>query len=521
MKTKILSGAFLLFCISLYVAQNGISFSNESPVSLGDSVLYTDVTNSNLPISTVSGPGMDVDAADFDSDGDLDVVIAREFAPNVLLLNDGNGLFTNGTAGRLPQFNYDSEDIGIADFDLDGDFDIIFASEDNAVHEFYLNDGNAVFTNANNRLPNSITNGLLVIDLNFDGYPDLIFGNSGAGNPATPTEARVLINNQNATFRDETSQRFPVNLLMIPQDIKAGDIDGDSDLDLIFGNETGNRILINNGTGIYTDETLSRLPLTGTEETRKVTLADIDADKDLDLFFANVAFRAGMLRQDRLLINNGSGVFTDETSSRIPFDDENTMEGIFLDVDFDDDLDLITANVFVNRPVKIFTNNGSGFFEERTTELLPANVVAEGLGFKPADFNNDDLIDIYVVHRRTAQSLGNDRLLFRIDTVTVGVNSNSNIVPDKYVLHQNHPNPFNPTTKIHYYIPFENNGILPIVLLKIYDVLGNEVATLVNKKQSPGSYSVQWDATKFPSGTYFYKLSSPAFEKVMKMVLTK
>ncbi|MEZ4688795.1 MAG: VCBS repeat-containing protein [Ignavibacteria bacterium] len=224
----------------------------------------------------------------------------------------------------------------------------------NAVHEFYLNDGNGVFTLRQNILPNSISNGLLVIDLNNDNYPDLIFGNSGPGNPATPAEARVLINNKDLSFGDETALRLPAGLLMVPQDIKKTDIDNDGDQDLIFGNETGNRILINNGSGVFTDETLQRLPLPGNEETRKVTLEDIDNDGDLDMFFANVQFRSGMNPQNRLLINNDSGYFTDETSTRLPVDNEHTTEGVFLDVDLDNDPDLITSDVFVNRPVKVF-----------------------------------------------------------------------------------------------------------------------------------------------------------------------
>ncbi|HMQ67519.1 MAG TPA: FG-GAP-like repeat-containing protein [Ignavibacteria bacterium] len=468
----------------------------------GDSVLYMDVSAVNLPVSAVSGPGMDVGAADFDGDGDPDIVIAREFAPNKLLLNQGNGVFTDGTTGRLPQFNYDSEDIGIADFDRDGDLDLVFASEDNAVHEFYLNDGHGVFTNFNNRLPNSITNGLLVIDLNNDNYPDLIFGNSGPGNPATETEARVLINNQDTTFRDETALRFPAGLLMVPQDIKAGDIDNDGDQDLIFGNETGNRILINNGSGIFTDETIQRLPLPGNEETRKVTLEDIDNDGDLDMFFANVQFRPGMNPQNRLLINNDSGYFTDETSARLPLDNEHTTEGVFIDIDFDNDPDLITSNVFVNRPVKVFLNNGKGIFEERTSSIFPPGVVAEGLGIITDDLNMDGLKDIYVVHRRSAQSLGSDRLLIRKDTATVGIGSVNLSLPENPELYQNYPNPFNPVTEVGFGI--SDPGF---VTLKVYDMPGNELVTLLNEPRPAGSYKIKFDGKNFSSGIYFYSLS--------------
>ena len=487
----------------------------------GDSVLYMDVSTLNLPVSAVSGPGMDVEAADFDMDGDLDIVIAREFAPNVLLLNQGNGVFINGTQGRLPQFNYDSEDIGIADFDQDGDPDLIFASEDNAVHEFYLNDGNGVFTLRQNILPNSISNGLLVIDLNNDNYPDLIFGNSGPGNPATPAEARVLINNKDLSFGDETALRLPAGLLMVPQDIKKADIDNDGDQDLIFGNETGNRILINNGSGVFTDETLQRLPLPGNEETRKVTLEDIDNDGDLDMFFANVQFRSGMNPQNRLLINNDSGYFTDETSTRLPVDNEHTTEGVFLDVDLDNDPDLITSNVFVNRPVKVFLNNGQGVFEERTSSIFPPGVVAEGLGIITEDLNNDDLKDIYIVHRRTAQSLGNDRLLLRIDTGTVGIGyfNTSSSIPDNASLFQNYPNPFNPSTNLGFGI-----SEFGYVSLKVYDVLGNEVSTLVNQNLSPGNYNYQLSTVNYQlsGGIYFYTLKvNGVLVDTKRMVLLK
>ena len=508
-----------LFALLFILIMSTALFSNKPLTELSssaDSVLFIDVTGSNLPVPSVTGAGMDVASADFDGDNDLDIVIAREFTPNVLLLNDGHGTFVNGTTGRLPQFNYDSEDIGIADFDRNGYPDIVFASEDNAVHEFYLNNGNAVFSNFNNRLPSSISNALLVIDLDMDNYPDLIFGNSGPGNPATPAEARVLINNRDTTFRDETVIRFPPNTLMIPQDIKAGDLDNDGDPDLVFGNETGNKILINNGSGVFSDETSARIPLYGNEETRKVTLSDIDHDKDLDIFFANVAFRSGMNSQDRLLINDGKGFFTDETPTRIPFDNEHTTEGIFLDADLDGDPDLITANVFVNRPVKIFTNDGNGFFEERTSVLFPPGTVAEGLGIEASDFNNDGLKDIYIVHRRTAQSLGNDRLLLRKDTATSNIYTVQENVLNNFILYQNFPNPFNPSTTISYYVPVQSK-----ISISVFNISGKEVIKLFDGISNEGSYSVRFDGTVVPSGIYFYKLSTPGNVIVKKMIILK
>ncbi len=88
-----------------------------------------------------------------------------------------------------------------------------------------------------------------------------------------------------------------------------------------------------------------------------------------------------------------------------------------------------------------------------------------------------------------------------------------------YSLKQNYPNPFNPTTKIKYSIPESGSNVY--VTLKVYDVLGNEIATLVNERQNPGSKQVEFNGSSLPSGIYFYRLQARNFVKTMKMVLTK
>jgi len=95
-------------------------------------------------------------------------------------------------------------------------------------------------------------------------------------------------------------------------------------------------------------------------------------------------------------------------------------------------------------------------------------------------------------------------------------------VPKKFVLHQNYPNPFNPTTTIKYSIAI-NVGTenFQSVQLKIYDILGREVITLVNENQKPGNYEVNFNAAGLTSGIYFYKLQSGNFNQVNKMLLLK
>jgi hypothetical protein len=84
----------------------------------------------------------------------------------------------------------------------------------------------------------------------------------------------------------------------------------------------------------------------------------------------------------------------------------------------------------VNRPVKAFKNNGKGVFTEFTEEVFPPSAVAEGLGIKIDNFNNDTLPDIYIVHRRTTASGGNDKLLFRVNP-SIGINTISNSIPSE------------------------------------------------------------------------------------------
>ena len=95
------------------------------------------------------------------------------------------------------------------------------------------------------------------------------------------------------------------------------------------------------------------------------------------------------------------------------------------------------------------------------------------------------------------------------------------IISDEFILEQNYPNPFNPTTKIKYTIPKDARGEKQEVILKVYDVLGNEIATLVNESKTAGSYEVEFDGSKIPSGIYFYQLKAGQFIETKKMVLLK
>ncbi|MEL6865225.1 MAG: VCBS repeat-containing protein, partial [Bacteroidota bacterium] len=191
--------------------------------------------NTTLPTNLVSGATMDVESADLDGDGDLEVILALEFGANIILFNEDGNLAQDPTR-LLPEWNpndgipgEDSEDIGIADFDEDGDLDLLFVSEDSPAHELLLNDGNGLFSFAPYQFPGSTANGIAILDIDGKQGMDVIIGNNG--------QNRLFLNNGDATFT-EAANRWPVNSNQT-QDLKVVDLDLDGDLDIVEGIELG------------------------------------------------------------------------------------------------------------------------------------------------------------------------------------------------------------------------------------------------------------------------------------------
>jgi hypothetical protein len=118
----------------------------------------------------------------------------------------------------------------------------------------------------------------------------------------------------------------------------------------------------------------------------------------------------------------------------------------------------------------------------------------------------------------TALSNNNGLYIFSEDPPFIGIKNISSEVPEEFSLSQNYPNPFNPVTKIKFAIP--GSGVHE-VSLKIFDILGRESAVLVNEQLRPGTYEVDWDASGFSSGIYFYALTKGGFSQTKKMVLVK
>jgi hypothetical protein len=367
--------------------------------------LFVDVTEQALPFPDLTGPSMDARPVDVDGDGDLDILIASEFRPNILLVNDGAGRFVNESDTRIPRLRHDSEDIAVADFDRDGDVDVVIVSEDDQVNELYLNDGHGRFADGSAMLPVAgVSNAVAAADLDQDGDVDIVIGNNG--------QNVFLANDGSGNFADETGARLP-RAADITQDVELGDCDGDGDLDLLLGNEDANRLLLNDGAGRFAEAGAARLPLRSeVEETREAEFGDADGDGDLDIVFANVGFfQNGALVANRLLVNDGACAFTDETDTRLPAHGDHTVDAEFVDLDGDGDLDLVMATTGplpLNRPrpARAYLNDGAGRFTDATRSVLPPTASVIGFDVEAADFDGDGRLDLYFASR-----YGADRLL--------------------------------------------------------------------------------------------------------------
>jgi hypothetical protein len=117
-----------------------------------------------------------------------------------------------------------------------------------------------------------------------------------------------------------------------------------------------------------------------------------------------------------------------------------------------------------------------------------------------------------------------DTFIFYTSSTILDVENKQKVLPEEFTLHQNYPNPFNPSTTISYNLVKVlnlDNKVTITVSLRVYDVLGREIAVLVNEEKPAGEYRIDFNASHLPSGVYFYRLSTENFVAVRKMLLLK
>jgi len=378
---------------------------------------FEDVTETHLPDMTGKHT-MDVEAADLDGDGDLDIVTAQEFLANIVLLNEGGRFRRADLLPALPAdalepgpqqlkfagAGHDSEDVSIADFDGDGRLDIVIVSEDDVkfgrkdVHEFYRGTANG-FVLELGRLPDSEANAVAHGDVDGDGDLDLLI--AGAG------QDRLLLNRGNGHFVDAGLSRLGSDNATA-QDAEFADLDKDGDLDLILAQEGSHRLMTNDGRAVFTDNGFH--PPSGNVEARKVAPADVDGDGDLDLYFSHVGWQ-GRSPNDMLMLNDGAGRFALATDERAPREEATTLDARFADLDGDGDLDMVRSDM---GPISVWLNNGEGVLTDVSSQVFAEAVTGPNLAVEIADFDRDGRLDLYVGQRSGPAGQGQparDRLL--------------------------------------------------------------------------------------------------------------
>lgn len=377
--------------------------SSQEPVTGG--TIYRDVTATHVP-SAPDLHALDAVFVDVDHDGDLDVILAVEGGANRLYLNDGEGrlTFVEGAFGPISR---DHEHVVAADFNGDGYTDVVFVSEDDQIHSYFLGGPNGTFTDVSDRLPGgSEGNGLAVGDVNGDGLPDVVIGSSGGsrGGQRYSGQNFLWLNDPDRPghFIDATATHLPA-VDDDTQDITLADLNGDGHLDMIVANETPpSRLLLNDGTGRFTEHA-ERLELLVPLETRQAHVFDATGDGYPDIVLLNLTSNARDWDKDpqvRLLVNDGNGYFRDETAARLPENTFSVWGGTPIDFDHDGAIDLIIGPIevpgFRAQRVRAYRNDGTGHFTDVTDRVIPEETVGRSWGMAVGDVNGDGIDDIFI-----------------------------------------------------------------------------------------------------------------------------
>lgn len=563
--------------------------------NLFSQVTFTDVA----PTLGVNDPGAAQGCVflDIDNDGFLDIFLVNNANPNRLWKNNNGTSFTDVSALWGMNVTAPGRGCSAADFDNDGNIDIMVGNY-NAVLALYKNSGTA-FTDYTSTAGINFTGWggtINWLDYNNDGKTDAIFGNDGV-----PYHYNYLFRNDNLLSFTNVAYTSGITDSTSTLTITSSDYDNDGDLDIFCGTQTNygpatDFLYRNNGNGTFTDVTVSS-GLVSYSYSWGADWGDFNNDGYMDLYIANSN------APNQLFKNNGNGTFSDVTSQYGVGDPTATYSCGWADYDNDGDLDLYVANGQTGTD-KLYRNDGSTF-----TDVAPqagTNDTRHSSCISWGDYNNDGFLDVYLNNNGTENRLyknnggnGNKWVIIKlrgvtsnrsaigarvkvkagsltmirevsggsggkgqnslpvefglggasiIDSVIVrwpsglvqgfaGVSPNTIyslaegqplgiqiwnpvVLPTQYSLMQNFPNPFNNSTKIYFEVKTNHNWVVD-VNMKLYDMLGVEIKTLVTGRFSSGLYAVDVDASSLTSGVYFYRMEASGFADTKKMVLIK
>ena len=301
---------------------------------------------------------------DLDGDGDLDVIVPNcggffsspVAQPFRVYKNDGKATFTESPELLGGAFSAAIRVVDVGDIDGDGDLDIFAPSASGAPDRLFVNGGKGAFIDEAKIRIGSMSHsaGVRFVDVEADGDLDLLVAGGYAA--SEPVLARLYLNDGKGVFT-EALGKLPSQGPQDIDDVDVFDADRDFDLDVLLNSHGGKPALwLNDGNGAFTDATVG-LGTNGDGLKYGPTSCDVDGDGDLDLWIDNT----GPDYTEALLINDGKGVFVDETSARVtgnPSSDDNGV--VCADVDVDGDFDAIV--VALSGTERVLLNDGKGHF---------------------------------------------------------------------------------------------------------------------------------------------------------------
>jgi hypothetical protein len=433
--------------------------------------------------------------ADLDGDGFADVLTGSGNNGEIIWVkNNGDGTF-----GQRQLISSDVPNLytsHAADLDGDGDIDVLSASRGNSLVAWYENDGSGNFGAANTIHSGGTPTYIHAADLDGDEDQDVMIATVGSD------QVLIYMNEGGGSFDSGTNISNQSN----PTSVIADDIDGDGDLDVIFSANQFSKVLWaeNNGDGSFA---------ANAELTRKadgvwgIHSIDMDGDGDIDVLSASETDNKIAWYRNR---GNTDPRFSRPVQNVISDTFTGARDVTAGDVDMDGDVDVIGAALGANK-VSLFLNNGSQSFEE---VILSSN--ADGASHVVLeDMDNDGDLDILAATQNSGKVMFFENI--KIDTDDAVSIEEEGVNLHSYVLLQNYPNPFNPSTNIGFQLPEASE-----VTLKVYDMLGREVAALLtNAQMSTGAHTVTFDASNLPSGIYLYQLEAGELSQTRKMSLIK
>ena len=482
---------------------------------------------------------------DFDNDADYDLLIPSVFDFNTfsfrtaLMRNDGlNGtggfIFTEVDSVFAPTRHASSM---WADFDNDTDLDLLLVNmvpnTDESFITRYRNDGNDSFVGEDVLDSLTIEHGEAQWgDYDADGDLDiLVAGNLNDANGNYTLALRIYQNNNETYVPIEVISCVPCEGWFDLTASTWADYDSDGDMDILLAgnynsgsNIEGRARIYTNSDGIFTPDTANTLPAPRASGTRGGTFSwfDIDGEGDLDYFIAGQYFVPGgnglveaqmhVYRNDAPGQNdapsNPSGlnaiVNTDGSvilSWIAPSDDHTPTPALTYDIKI------------VRKGTHTPTYPGDNLFFNITRLPEPGNISAVT---EWALYGLEDGIYDWSIRAVDAAYVGSilSAGTFQVGTPT-SVETKNNL-PTKFSLAQNYPNPFNPSTVINYSVAKD-----VLVDLRVYNLIGEEIITLVNENKQVGTYTVTYNAMNLSSGVYYYRLKAGSFVETKKMLLIK